>query len=150
VLLNLRWVFKEKGQLVFLVGILVFLSGHIVYLAAVLPMAKNWMVPVAVGVVLTALLMKWIFIKITAKKAFKIFGIFYIGAIMILVPGFLFTNSLRDVIYGDTMSGLNRLVQVVIIAVALAFGTNATPRLPWYDSPTKPKNVYCSLKLIGI
>ena len=41
VLLNLRWVFKEKGQLVFLVGILVFLSGHIVYLAAVLPMAKT-------------------------------------------------------------------------------------------------------------
>ena len=48
-----------------------------------------------------------------------------IGAIMILVPGFLFTNSLRDVIYGDTMSGLNRLVQVLIIAVALAFGTNS-------------------------
>lgn len=84
VLLNLRWVFKEKGQLVFLIGILVFLSGHIVYLAAVLPMAKNWIVPVAVGVVLTALLMKWIFTKITAKKSFKIFGIFYIGAIMIL------------------------------------------------------------------
>ena len=84
VLLNLRWVFKEKGQLVFLVGILVFLSGHIVYLAAVLPMAKNWIVPVIVGVVLTAVLMKWIFTKITAKKAFKIFGVFYIGAIMIL------------------------------------------------------------------
>ena len=37
-----------------------------------------------VGVVLTALLMKWIFSKITAKKAFKIFGIFYLGAIMLL------------------------------------------------------------------
>ena len=84
VLLNLRWVFKEKGQLVFLVGILVFLSGHVAYLAAVLPMAKNWVAPVAVGVVLTALLMKWIFTKITVKKSFKIFGIFYIGAIMIL------------------------------------------------------------------
>ena len=48
-----------------------------------------------------------------------------IGAIMILVPGFLFTNSLRDVIYGDTMSGLNRLVQVLIIGVVLAFGTSS-------------------------
>lgn len=48
-----------------------------------------------------------------------------IGAIMLLVPGFLFTNSLRDVIYGDTMSGLNRLVQVLIIAIALAFGTSS-------------------------
>ena len=29
VLLNLRMVFEEKGQLIFLVGILVFLTGHI-------------------------------------------------------------------------------------------------------------------------
>lgn len=47
-----------------------------------------------------------------------------IGAIMILVPGFLFTNSLRDIIYGDTMSGVNRLVQVLIIAIALVVGTS--------------------------
>ncbi|MBR0374285.1 MAG: lysoplasmalogenase [Mogibacterium sp.] len=84
VLLNLRMVFKEKGQLIFLVGILVFLSGHILYLAAVLPLAKNWLVCVIAGVVLTALLMVWIFKRITAKMAFKIFGVFYIGAIMIL------------------------------------------------------------------
>ena len=84
VLLNLRWVFREKGQMIFLVGILVFLSGHIVYLAAVLPMTESWLPPVAAGVVLTAVLMKWIFTKITAKKAFKIFGVFYIGAIVIL------------------------------------------------------------------
>lgn len=48
-----------------------------------------------------------------------------IGAMMMLVPGFLFTNSLRDVIYGDTMSGVNRLVQVLLIAVALVIGTSA-------------------------
>ena len=84
VLLNLRWVFPKKGQLIFLVGILVFLGGHVVYLAAVLPMADNWAVCVVVGVVLTTLLMKWIFSKITAKKAFKIFGVFYLGAIMLL------------------------------------------------------------------
>ena len=84
VLLNLRWVFPKKGQLIFLVGILVFLGGHVVYLAAVLPMADNWAVCVVVSVVLTALLMKWIFPKITAKKAFKIFGVFYLGAIMLL------------------------------------------------------------------
>lgn len=84
ILLNVRWVFPKKGQLIFLVGILVFLGGHVVYLAAVLPMADNWAVCVVVGVVLTALLMKWIFSKITAKKAFKIFGVFYLGAIMLL------------------------------------------------------------------
>ena len=48
-----------------------------------------------------------------------------IGALMILVPGLLFTNSMRDIIYGDTNSGINRLVQVVLIAVAIASGTGA-------------------------
>ena len=39
ILLNLRMVFKEKGQSIFLIGILVFLTGHIMYLAAVLPLS---------------------------------------------------------------------------------------------------------------
>ena len=48
-----------------------------------------------------------------------------IGALMILVPGLLFTNAMRDIIYGDTTSGVNRIVQVFLIAVALALGTAA-------------------------
>ena len=48
-----------------------------------------------------------------------------IGALMILVPGLLFTNAMRDIIYGDTNSGINRIVQVLLIAVALAVGTAA-------------------------
>ena len=52
-----------------------------------------------------------------------------IGALMILVPGLLFTNSMRDIIYGDTNSGINRLVQVVLIAVAIAMGTAAAWQL---------------------
>lgn len=84
ILLNLRWVFKEKGKLIFLVGILVFLSGHIVYLAAILPMAQSWVICFVIGIILTAGLMKWIFTKITAEKAFKIFGVFYIGAIVLM------------------------------------------------------------------
>ena len=84
VLLNLRFVFEKKGQLIFLVGIAVFLSGHILYVIAILQEAKHWWIPLIVGAVLTALLMMWIFKKITAKKAFKIFGVVYIGAIMLL------------------------------------------------------------------
>ena len=84
VLLNLRYVFEKKGQLIFLVGILVFLSGHVLYLAAILSGAAHRLLCVIVGVVLTALLMWWIFQRITAKKAFKIFGVVYLGAIMLL------------------------------------------------------------------
>lgn len=48
-----------------------------------------------------------------------------IGALMLLVPGLLFTNAMRDIIYGDTNSGVNRIVQVLLTAVALALGTAA-------------------------
>ena len=48
-----------------------------------------------------------------------------IGAAMILVPGLLITNSMRDLIYGDTNSGINRIVQVFLTAFAIALGTAA-------------------------
>lgn len=84
VLLNLRMVFEEKGQPIFLVGILVFLAGHIMYLAAVLPLNQNKLICIVIGIILTALLMVWIFKRVTAKPTFKIFGVVYIGAIMLL------------------------------------------------------------------
>lgn len=48
-----------------------------------------------------------------------------IGALMLLVPGMLFTNAMRDIIFGDTNSGVNRIVQVLLIAVAIALGTGS-------------------------
>ena len=95
ILLNLRMVFQEKGQLIFLVGILVFLTGHIFYLAAVAPLAKKPLVCIILGVILTVLLMIWIFKQITAKMAFKIFGVVYIGAIMLL-NCFAISNLITD------------------------------------------------------
>jgi len=52
-----------------------------------------------------------------------------IGALMLLVPGLLFTNAMRDVMYGDTNSGLNRVVLVLLIAVAIALGAAAALKL---------------------
>lgn len=46
-----------------------------------------------------------------------------IGALMILVPGLLFTNAMRDIIYGDINSGVNRIIQVFLTAAAIALGT---------------------------
>lgn len=95
ILLNLRFVFKAKGKIVFLVGILVFLSGHILYLCALIPTVNNVILPLVIGIVLTAIIIKWIFTQIEAAKAFKIFGIFYIGAIVIM-NCFAFANLLQD------------------------------------------------------
>ena len=46
-----------------------------------------------------------------------------IGTLMILVPGLIFTNAMRDIIFGDTNSGTNRIVQVLLVAAAIALGT---------------------------
>lgn len=48
-----------------------------------------------------------------------------IGTLMILVPGLLFTNAMRDIIFGDTNSGVNRIVQVLLVAAAIALGTGS-------------------------
>ena len=48
-----------------------------------------------------------------------------IGTLMLLVPGLLFTNGIRDIIFGDTNSGINRVVEALLIAAAVALGTAA-------------------------
>lgn len=48
-----------------------------------------------------------------------------IGTLMLLVPGLLFTNALRDIIFGDINSGVNRIVTAILIAAAVALGTAA-------------------------
>ena len=45
-----------------------------------------------------------------------------IGTIMLLIPGVALTNSLRDMISGDIMSGLLRFFNAVLIAAAIAAG----------------------------
>lgn len=80
-----------------------------------------------------------------------------IGALMILVPGLLFTNAMRDIIYGDTNSGINRIVQVFLIAAAIALGTAGAWNLSslWWGKPvsapaiTYPVLMQCLFSLIG-
>jgi len=84
VLLNLRFVLKENGQKAFLLGILAFLIGHILYLCALLPIAVNTVACVIIGAVLAAALLAYIFKTMEVKIAFKIFGVFYLGAVIIM------------------------------------------------------------------
>ena len=72
-----------------------------------------------------------------------------IGALMILVPGLIFTNAMRDIIYGDTNSGLNRIVHVFLIAVAIALGTGAALGLSdrFLELPRDPAVVHHPLWL---
>lgn len=84
ILLNLRFVFEKSGQKIFLAGIAAFLAGHILYLAALVPKASRIVLCVAAGSVLAAALLAYIFKTMEVKKAFKIFGVVYLGAVIIM------------------------------------------------------------------
>ena len=43
-----------------------------------------------------------------------------IGDIMLLIPGLMSTNAIRDVLIGDTLSGIIRLIAALLLAAALA------------------------------
>ena len=71
-----------------------------------------------------------------------------IGSLMILVPGMLFTNAMRDIMYGDTNSGIIRSALVVLQSTAIALGTAAALYLSikiWGPSMIQPKTEYSLL-----
>ena len=45
-----------------------------------------------------------------------------IGSVMLLIPGVALTNSLRDLFTGDTASGALKLMNSILLAVAIALG----------------------------
>ena len=124
ILLNLRFVFAKKGQLVFLTGILVFLAGHVFYIIALAPKCGCLPVCCAAGAVLAAAALVWIYRRITAKPAFKIFGVFYIGAIVIMTAiafGILVTAP--SVFSGLFFAGAVLFLASDIILILNTFGT---------------------------
>lgn len=84
VLLNLRFVFEKIGQKIFLLGIAAFLAGHILYLAALIPQSESLWLCVIIGAIVAAAILAYIFKTMEVKTAFKVFGIFYIGAVVIM------------------------------------------------------------------
>ena len=45
-----------------------------------------------------------------------------IGGIMLLIPGIAMTNSIRDMLTGDIVTGMLRLVDSILRAAAIACG----------------------------
>ncbi|MCR5667789.1 MAG: threonine/serine exporter family protein [Lachnospiraceae bacterium] len=45
-----------------------------------------------------------------------------IGVIMLLVPGVAVTNAIRDILLGDTLSGILRMIEALLLAATLAIG----------------------------
>lgn len=73
-------------------------------------------------------------VAITAKKLGVVNNIdmIIVGAIMPLVPGVALTNGLRDFISGDLVSGVTRVAEAVMIAIAIAVGVGSMLKLSQY------------------
>jgi len=105
ILLNLRYVFPKHGQKIFLVGILAFLIGHILYLLALIPQARHvWIwYCIAIGALAAICLLIYIFRTMEVKPAFKIFGVFYLGAVFIMtaiaIGIAIFVPNRRSILY---------------------------------------------------
>ena len=52
-----------------------------------------------------------------------------IGSIMIFLPGMAITNAIRDTLAGDTLSGVSRGLEAIIVAVSLAAGVGVVLKL---------------------
>ena len=52
-----------------------------------------------------------------------------IGPLMTLVPGVPLTNGMRDLIYGELLSGSAKIMEALFIAIAIAFGVGIVLQL---------------------
>lgn len=71
----------------------------------------------------TATLVSYIFFRVELVSDISVS---IIAVIMLLVPGISFTNSIRDLISGDLVTGISRGVESFIVGTALAIGSGIT------------------------
>jgi len=82
--LNLRFVFTKIGSKVFLLGVASFLAGHILYLIAIIKNTTPIAYCLPIGVVVAAIILFLIFTKLKVKLSYKIFGVLYIGTVVLM------------------------------------------------------------------
>ena len=101
------------GLLAGLFGILICLLQRVIA-----PIAQNRMIENFLCSFVTGVLICLACRVIPIAQADKIM----IADIMLLIPGIAFTNSLRDLFSGDTISGLVRFMESLLLAVVIALG----------------------------
>ena len=70
-----------------------------------------------------------------------------IGDIMLLIPGLAFTNAVKDIFIGDTISGVMRLIETILWAAALALGLLALGALALgLSTDFFPWRILCSIR----
>ena len=123
ILLNLRFVFQKAGQKIFLIGIVAFLTGHILYLAALIPRSTHLAFRIVLGSAIAVILLCYIFKTMEVKLAFKIFGVVYLGAVIIMTT-IAVMNMITAPSPGNTIYAIGALLFTVsdIVLIFNTFG----------------------------
>lgn len=78
----------------------------------------NVMAKLFIVSIVSSLFSIFVFLMNTSIQADKVM----IGVIMLLIPGIAITNSIRDLLIGDMLTGLLRLANSVLLALTIAIG----------------------------
>lgn len=73
-----------------------------------------------------------------------------IGGVMILIPGIYIGTSIKDVIYGDTLSGSIRLLQAFIVSLTIAAGFSVWIIIFRLDIELKEMHVWYITLIAGL
>jgi len=122
--LNLRFLFPSVGQKIFLGGVAAFLTGHILYLIAMIPLSRSLLLCLIIGVLAAAALLVWMFRVLRVKLAFKIFGVLYIGAIVLMT-----SVAMGNVITGPSTAAWMHAIGALLFTasdIVLIFNTFGT------------------------
>lgn len=103
ILLNLRFVLKNKSQLVFLIGTISFLFGHIFYIIALFLVSKANMlyIPIIMALAITFIVGYFIFKLLKVKNELKIFGCAYILIVSLFMS--IATYNLSAIVNNQTI-----------------------------------------------
>lgn len=101
-------------------GLLAGIFGMLICLLQkfIAPVANNRMIENFLCSFITGLLICLICRVIPIAHADKIM----IADIMLLIPGIAFTNAIKDILVGDTISGIMRVIESLLWAVSIACG----------------------------
>ena len=103
------------------VGLLVGIANHLLGRLVPLGFVRDFLSSVVLGI----FCIFFVFVVPIGEHLQPIIS----GSIMPLVPGMLLTVSIRDLLHGDYMSGVSRMIEAVICAVSIAAGVSIVARL---------------------
>lgn len=120
------------GEVVGAIGFAVFFGGNLAdglfagAVAAIIYLFQRYIQPLCLGSIFFNIITSF-FIGALIFVVCRLIPVFHagqvmIGDIMVLLPGISITNSIRYVLSGDTISGIEKLIDSVLLAVGIAVG----------------------------